>query len=59
MEGDFDDERKLEITESLLWANAQARGTEGWAVGSETFDRLLDNRLALKRRLGHSSALAI
>ena len=58
MDGDFSDEHKLEITESLLRANAGARGEEGWVVGSETFDRLLDNRLALRRRLGQDPALA-
>ena len=52
MDGDFSDEHKLEITESLLRANAGVRGEEGWVVGSEIFDRLLDNRLALRRRLG-------
>jgi hypothetical protein len=57
MEGDFSDEHKLEITESLLRANATVRKEEGWAVGSETFDRLLDNRTALRRRLGRDTTL--
>ena len=50
MEGDFSDEHKLEITESLLRANARLR-EEGWGVGGELLDQLLDNRLELTRRL--------
>ena len=51
MDGDFTDEQKLKITESLLRANANARGTEGWDVPDDTFDSLLDNRTELKMRL--------
>jgi hypothetical protein len=56
MTGEFSDEHKLAITESLLRANARMRGEDGWAVRGEVFDALLDNRLELRGRIGHDSA---